>query len=103
MKIKLSEEQYRKLVNEVGGYDDPTTGMRDEEAIMAGLIESYKSLTNGMNQLSELIPGIIIQDRLREEIVDVRESLVAPLNGFSAVMRRIHGQQSQEEDRDREL
>ena len=103
MKIKLSEEQYRKLVNEVGGYDDPTTGMRDEEAIMGGLIESYKNITKGMTILDELIPGVIVHDRLRIELMKIHRSLVEPINGFSAFMKEIHGQQSQEEDLDREL
>ena len=105
MKIKLSEEQYKKLMNEIGGYDDPATGRRDEEAIMRTVIESYKNLTNGMNILSDLIPGILVQDRLRNQLMEIRESLVNPLNGFSALLRDIQGQQGEGrmEDSDMEL
>ena len=105
MKIKLSEEQYRKLMNEIGGYDDPMIGRQDEEAIMGRIIESYKSLTNGMNILSDLIPGVIVQDRLRNQLIEIRESLVNPLNGFSGFLRNIHGQQDEghPEDSDMEL
>lgn len=105
MKIKLSEEQYKKLMSEIGGYDDPATGMRDEQAMMDRVIESYKSLTNGMNILSDLIPGVIVQDRLREQLKEIRESLVNPLNGFSGLLRDIYGQQDggHTEDSDIEL
>jgi len=105
MKIKLSEEQYKKLMNEIGGYDDPATGMRDEQAMMDRVIEAYKNLTNGMNILSDLIPGVIVQDRLRNQLMEIRESLVNPLNGFSALLRDIHGQQGEGrmEDSDMEL
>ncbi len=105
MKIKLSEEQYRKLMSEIGGYDDPMIGRQDEEAIMGTIIEAYKNLTNGMNILSDLIPGILVQDRLRNELMEVRESLVNPLNNFSELLRRIHGQHGQGhmEDSDMEL
>ncbi len=105
MKIKLSEEQYKKLMNEIGGYDDPATGMRDEQAMMDRVIEAYKNLTNGMNILSDLIPGVIVQDRLRNQLMEIRESLVNPLNGFSGLLRDIHGQQGegQTEDSDVEL
>ena len=105
MKIKLSEEQYKKLMSEIGGYDDPATGRRDEEAIMRTVIESYKNLTNGMNILSDLIPGILVQDRLRNQLMEIRESLVNPLNGFSALLRDIQGQQGEGrmEDSDMEL
>ena len=105
MKIKLSEEQYKKLMNEIGGYDDPATGRRDEQAMMDRVIESYKNLTNGMNILSDLIPGVIVQDRLRNQLMEIRESLVNPLNGFSALLRDIHGQQDEghTEDSDMEL
>lgn len=105
MKIKLSEEQYKKLMNEIGGYDDPATGMRDEQAMMDRVIEAYKNLTNGMNILSDLIPGVIVQDRLRNQLIEIRESLVNPLNGFSGLLRDIHGQQGegQTEDSDMEL
>jgi hypothetical protein len=105
MEIKLSEEQYKKLMTEIGGYDDPTTGMRDEQVIMRRVIESYKGLTNGMNLLSDLIPEIIVQDRLKSQLIEIRESLVNPLNGFSQLLRDIHGQQSEghSEDSDREL
>ena len=105
MKIKLSEEQYKKLMNEIGGYDDPATGMRDEQAMMDRIIEAYKNLTNGMNILSDLIPGVIVQDRLRNQLIEIRESLVNPLNGFSGLLRDIHGQQGegQTEDSDMEL
>jgi F0F1-type ATP synthase assembly protein I len=105
MKIKLSEEQYKKLMSEIGGYDDPMIGRQDEEAIMGTIIEAYKNLTNGMNILSDLIPGILVQDRLRNELMEVRESLVNPLNNFSELLRRIHGQHGQGhmEDSDMEL
>ena len=105
MKIKLSEEQYNKLMNEIGGYDDPATGMRDEQAMMDRVIEAYKNLTNGMNILSDLIPGVIVQDRLREQLKEIRESLVNPLNGFSGLLRDIYGQQDEghTEDSDIEL
>ena len=105
MKIKLSEEQYKKLMNEIGGYDDPATGMRDEQAMMDRVIEAYKNLTNGMNILSDLIPGVIVQDRLREQLKEIRESLVNPLNGFSGLLRDIYGQQDEghTEDSDIEL
>lgn len=105
MKIKLSEEQYKKLMNEIGGYDDPMIGRQDEEAIMRTVIESYKNLTNGMNILSDLIPGVLVQDRLRNQLMEIRESLVNPLNGFSALLRDIHGQQGEGrmEDSDMEL
>mgnify|MGYP003629052226 FL=1 len=101
MKIKLTKEQHKKLINEVGGYDDPTVGMRDEEAILGGLIESYKNLTRGMTILDGLVPGVIVHDKLRRKLMEIHSSLVGPINGFSAFMKEIHGQQSQEEDLDR--
>jgi hypothetical protein len=103
MKIKLSEEQYKALINEIGGYDDPIIGMQDESSIIKQILEAHTHLKQGMDILTRLIPGIIVQDRLRSELSYVRNQLVDPMNEFNGLLRRIMGNQGQGHEIDREL
>lgn len=103
MKIKLTEEQYQKLMNEIGGYDDPFTGARDEEAILKQVFEIHRNLIDGMDQLSNLVPAILVQDRLKMELGEIRNGLVEPLNKYNALMRNIRGQFGETEESDMEL
>ena len=89
MKIKLNEDQYKQLVNEVGGYDDPNIGAKDEEFIMKALLENYMNFRDSMDSLTELIPGIVVQDRLKYDLGDIRNSLVKPLNNYSKLMMKL--------------
>ena len=91
MKIKLNEDQYKQLVNEVGGYDDPNIGAKDEEFIMKALLENYMNFRDSMDSLTELIPGIVVQDRLKYDLGDIRNSLVEPLNKYSMLMVKLKG------------
>jgi hypothetical protein len=99
MKIKMNKGQYKQLVNEVGGYDDPNIGAQDEEAIMKSLMENYLQFREAMDNITELVPGIVVQDRLKNELGDIRNSLVEPMNQYSALMLKIKGQ-SQERPED---
>jgi hypothetical protein len=99
MKIKVNKGQYKQLVNEVGGYDDPNIGAQDEEAIMKSLMENYLQFREAMDNITELVPGIVVQDRLKNELGDIRNSLVEPMNQYSALMLKIKGQ-SQERPED---
>ena len=89
MKIKLNEDQYKQLVNEVGGYDDPNIGAKDEEFIMKALLENYMNFRDSMDSLTELIPGIVVQDRLKNDLGNIRNSLVKPLNNYSKLMMKL--------------
>ena len=52
MKIKVNKGQYKQLVNEVGGYDDPNIGAQDEEAIMKSLMENYFQFREAMDNIT---------------------------------------------------
>ena len=71
MKIKVNKGQYKQLVTEVGGYDDPDIGAKDEEFIMKSLLENYMNFRDSMDSLTELIPGIVIQDRLKNDLGNI--------------------------------
>jgi hypothetical protein len=92
MKIKVNKGQYKQLVNEVGGYDDPTIGASDEGAIMKSLIENYFQFREAMDNLSELVPAIVVQDRLKNDLGNIRNSLVEPMNQYSQLMLKLKGQ-----------
>ena len=91
MKIKVNKGQYKQLVTEVGGYDDPDIGAKDEEFIMKSLLENYMNFRDSMDSLTELIPGIVIQDRLKNDLGNIRNSLVEPLNKYSMLMMKLKG------------
>lgn len=92
MNIKLTKKQLENLLNEAGGYDDPFTGMRDEKAIVSKVVEAYMHLRQGMDMLGELKQGIVVQDRLREDLGQVRNLLVEPMNEFADIMVKIFPQ-----------
>ena len=99
MKIKVNKGQYKQLVNEVGGYDDHNIGAQDEEAIMKYLMENYSQFREAMDGLSELLPSIVVQDHLKNDLGNVRNSLVEPLNNYSRLMIKLQGDvQSRPED-----
>ena len=98
MKIKVNKGQYKQLVNEVGGYDDPNIGAQDEEAIMRSMMENYFQFREAMDNLSELVPGILVQDALKNELGHIRNTLVEPMNQYSALMLKIKGQSQPEDD-----
>ena len=92
MKIKVNKGQYKQLVNEVGGYDDPNIGAQDEGAIMESLIDNYFKFRDAMDNLSQLIPGIVVQDRLKNDLGNIRNGLVEPMNQYSSLMLKLKGQ-----------
>jgi len=92
MKIKVNKGQYKQLVNEVGGYDDPNIGAQDEEAIMKSLMENYFQFREAMDNISELVPGIVVQDRLKNDLGAIRNNLVEPMNQYSQLMLKLKGQ-----------
>ena len=89
MKIKVNKDQYKQLVTEVGGYDDPDIGYKDEEFIMKSLLENYMKFRESMDGLSELLPAIVVQDRLKNDLGNIRNSLVEPLNNYSKLMMKL--------------
>lgn len=92
MKIKVNKGQYKQLVNEVGGYDDPNIGAHDEEAIMKSLMENYFQFREAMDNITKLVPGIVVQDRLKNDLGNIRNSLVEPMNQYSSLMLKLKGQ-----------
>ena len=99
MKIKVNKGQYKQLVNEVGGYDDPNIGAEDEQAIMKSVMVTYFKFREAMDDLTQLVPGIVVQDHLKNDLGDIRNNLVEPLNQYSALMLKIKGEsQSQSEE-----
>jgi len=86
MEIKLNEDQYKKLLNEVGGYDDPSIGAKDEESILKLVLEAYLKLRGGMDSLQEILRAIVVQDELKTELHSIRQDLVKPLNNFTELM-----------------
>ena len=92
MKIKVNKGQYKQLVNEVGGYDDPNIGAQDEGAIMESLMENYFKFREAMDSLTELVPGIVVQDRLKNDLGEIRNRLVEPMNEYSKLMLQVKGE-----------
>lgn len=92
MKVKLNNSQYQKLLNEVGGYDDFNIGAEDEEALMKLLLDNYMKFRDSMNNLSTLIEGIYVQDKLKQELGEIRNDFVRPMNNFSKIMIQIKTQ-----------
>jgi|1_EtaG_2_1085319.scaffolds.fasta_scaffold01672_4 argonaute-like protein implicated in RNA metabolism and viral defense len=82
----------KKALNEIGGYDDPEIGGKHEEFLMKSLLENYLSFRQSMDMLSELLPAIIVQDKLKNELADVANSLVEPMNNYTRLMRDIQEQ-----------
>ena len=89
MKIKLNEDQYKQLVKEVGGYDDPNIGAEDEKALLENILKNYMLFRDAMDNLGEFIPGIVVQDRLKNDLGNIRNSLVKPLNNYSKLMMKL--------------
>jgi len=92
MKVKLNNSQYQKLLNEVGGYDDPNIGAQDEEAMMKTLFENYMKFRDSMDVFSSLVEGILVQDRLKHELGKVRNDFVGPMNDYSKIMVQLKSQ-----------
>jgi len=65
---------------------------------MKSLIENYFKFRESMDDLSQLVPSILVQDALKNELGHIRNNLVEPMNKYSALMLKIKGQSQPEDD-----
>ena len=82
-------------LHEIGGYDDPEIGGKHEEFLMKSLLENYLSFRDSMDSLGELLPEIIVQDKLKNELANIANDLVEPMNNYTSLIRNIHGQHTE--------
>lgn len=78
--IKLTESDLtklvRKIINEVGGYDDPTIMGRHASKTINTLSDSYSDLTFAISDLSNnLADGDISMDDSKEYLLDIIETV----------------------------
>ena len=92
MKIKLSDEQYKKLINEIGGYDDER--IRDESirATIKSLMKNYLMFRSSMDDLISLKNSILRPDELREDLSKVIEGIVDPINEYTEIVNSVRRQ-----------
>jgi hypothetical protein len=88
--IKLTESDLeklvRKIINEVGGYDDPNVMGLHAGHVMSNLVGSYEDIANMISSLTNVIRDGKVT---KEDIVDYLDQIVNELSVIKKIIRDV--------------